>query len=175
MVDLPVMTSSFIPLISKIHWESIVFQGDDAAVFELLVQPLHEELYKRNDFAFLNDLSPMQQLYLSFDYLRAQAGQGGFIQFLANGYAPLMLNMPEWLKQLGADDMALLIDDVLKVYVLNNEYFKQEISVEDFGKLYEELKEFELLDKRYEEQLMPTLHRMVEYAITHLGEFAELI
>lgn len=175
MVDLLVMTSSFIPRISKIHWDSIVFQGDNAAIFELLVQPLHEELYKRNDFAFLNDLSPMQQLYLSFDYLRAQAGQGGFIQFLVNGYAPLLLNMPEWLKQLEAHDMALLIDDVLRVYVLNNEYFKQEISVADFGKLYEELQEFELLDKRYEEQLVPTLHRMVEYAIGHIEEFAELV
>lgn len=162
----------YLPEIHKAKLEQIVAGNNDEELYELLVQPLHEELYKRNDFTFMNELTDMQQLLLSYDYLRVQAGQGGFIQFLANGYAPLLMNIPEWLKKIGADEMAQLIDDVLKVYVLNNEYFKQDISVEDFGKLYDELKEFEELDKRYENLNTNTIHQLMEYAKNNIDEFA---
>lgn len=166
------MPSSFLPKLAKNKLDNA---KDDTDLFDLLVQPLHEELYKRNDFVFMNELSEMQQLLLSYDYLRTQVGQGGFIQFLANGYAPLLMNMPEWLKKINADDMAQLIDDVLKVYVLNNEYFKKEISVEEFGKLYEELKEFEELEKRYERLNTETIHKMMDYARTNLEDFVSEI
>ena len=162
-------------MLPKYKVDEVIATQDDAALFDLLVQPLHEELYKRNDFAFMNDLSEMQQLLLSYDYLRAQAGQGGFIQFLANGYAPLLMNMPEWLKKIDANEMAQLIDDVLKVYVLNNDYFKQELSVDEFGKLYEELKEFDGLDKRYEEWNQPTVHKLMDFARNNTGEFISVI
>lgn len=164
------MPSLFLPEIP----ENKLTTADDNTLFDLLVQPLHEELYKRGDFAFMNELSAMQQLLLSYDYLRTQVGQGGFIQLLANGYAPLLMNMPEWLTRIDAGDMAQLIDDVLKVYVLNNEYFKQEISVEEFGKLYEELKEFEELDKRYEYLNPETGSKLMAYARKHLDEFAKI-
>jgi len=165
------MSNVFLPVIKRSALDSA---HTDEAYFELLVQPLHEELYKRNDFAFMNDLSDMQQLFLSYDYVRTQVGQGGFIQFLVNGYAPLLMNMPEWLKLIGLDDMALLIDDVLKVYVLNNDYFKKEMNVDEFGKLYEELKEFEELDQRYENLKEPTLARMVTFAKENLQKFTRI-
>lgn len=168
------MPSKFLPEISKSKFDEVLNTNDDSAFFEMLVQPLHEELYKRNDFAFMNELSEMQQLFLSYDYLRAQVGQGGFIQFLANGYAPLLMNMPEWLKKAKADDMAQLIDDVLKVFVLNNEFFKKEMSVDEFGKLYEELKEFEELDKRYEQLNAETLTKLVNFAKENVQDFATL-
>lgn len=93
------MPSSFLPEIPHHTIKDVIATADDNLLFELLVQPLHEELYKRNDFDFLDDLSDMQQMLLTYDYIRAQVGQGGFIQFLANGYAPLLINMPDWLKK----------------------------------------------------------------------------
>jgi len=169
------MPSSFLPDVLRYKIDEAIASGDDTMLFELLVQPLHEELYKKNDFNFLDELSDMQQLLLSYDYVRAQVGQGGFIQFLVNGYAPLLINMPEWLNKIGAAEMAQLIDDVLKVYVLNIDYIKKEISVEDFGKLYEELKEFEALDKRYEASNPDTISKMMEFAKNNMGEFIKLI
>ena len=165
------MPSTFLPELPKLT----IDQSDDNHLFDLLVHPLHEELYKRGDFAFMNELSEMQQLLLSYDYLHTQAGQGGFIQFLANGYAPLLMNMPEWLKKINAHDMAQLIDDVLKVFVLNHDFFKNEMSVEEFGKLYDELKEFEALDKRYQELNPQMTHKLMRYAREHLEEFARVI
>ena len=84
------------------------------------------------------------------------------------------MNMPEWLKKAKADDMAQLIDDVLKVFVLNNEFFKKEMSVDEFGKLYEELKEFEELDKRYEQLNAETLTKLVNFAKENVQDFATL-
>src|SRR5690606_32096134 len=169
------MTSQFLPEIPKTTLDDALQHTDEKRLYDILIQPLHEELYKRNDFQFMDGLSEMQQLFLSYDYVRTQVGQGGFIQFLANGYAPLVLNMPKWFKQIDADEIAQLIDDVLKVYVMNNDYFKEEMSVEALGKLYEELKEFDGLDKRYEDLKQPTEKLMVQYAKAHLEAFAKIV
>jgi hypothetical protein len=165
----------FLPEILKRKLEETLALHDDNALYDLLVQPLHEALYQRNDFAFMDELNDMQQLLLAYDYLRTQVGQGGFIQFLVNGYAPLLLNMPEWLQKINANEMAKLIDDVLKVYVLNHDYFKKDLSVEAFGKLYDELKEFEELDKRYDTLNLPTGHQLMNYARHHTDEFVKTI
>lgn len=168
------MPSSFLPQLSRHTLEAALQNKDETVLYELLVEPLHEALYKENDFAFMNRLSDGQQLLLSFDYVRNQVGQGGFIQLLVNGYAPLLLNMPQWLGSTGADEMAQVIDDALKVYVLNINYFKPDISVEDFGKLYEELKEFEAIDKRYEALCPDTIHKIAQYITGHLSEYCQI-
>lgn len=163
----------YLPLIDKALIDKLIAEGDDMALYDVLTQPLHEELYKRQDVSFLDQLTEGQQLLVSYDYLQTQVGQGGFIQFLANGYVGLLPDMPEWLKRVGAADMAQLVDDALKVYVLNHQFFDKELSTEAFGKLYEELKEFELLDKKFLELDKPTTVLMMRYAKDHLDEFMQ--
>jgi hypothetical protein len=85
------MTSNYLPEIKKADWERLKDGEDREAYFDLLAQPLHEELFRRKDFVFLDDLSEGQQLLLSFDYMRQQVMQGGFIQLLQNGYIGLLL------------------------------------------------------------------------------------
>ncbi len=169
------MSSSFLPKLNNDSFQNALAKEDELALFDLLVQPLHEALYEKNDFSFMNSLSEGQQLFLSYDYLRMQVEQGGFIQFLVNGYAPLLMNMPEWFSKIGATEMALLIDDVLKVYVLNIDFFQPDINVEAFGKLYEELKEFEELDRRFDTIKATALKQMVEMAKGTLSEFCTLV
>lgn len=136
--------------------------------------PIHEELYKQQDFAFIETLSPGQELLLRYDYVRMQVVQGGFIQLLQNGYVGLLPPLPEMLTQVGAPEMAKVIDDVLRVFSLNNEALSKETTVEEFARLYDEFKEFEALDAAFERLNAPTEIILVDYALRFPDEFMAL-
>jgi hypothetical protein len=167
------MSSNFLPVADVAAIKTAYEAGDDETVYDLLVQPLHEELYKRQTFEFLDDLSWGQQLLLTNDYMHMQVGQGGFIQFIENGYVGLLPNMVEQFYKLEAPEMAQVLDDVLKVYVLNRELLDGSKTVEEFAKLYDELKEFEGIDARYHVLAKHTTKQLLTYALTHLSEFIQ--
>jgi hypothetical protein len=168
------MSNNFRPAISKAALEAAKANDDKTVLWDVLIQPLHEELYKTGTFDFFEDISDMQQLMLSYDYIEMQVWQGGFIQFIQNGYITLLPPMVGWLNDLGATDMAQVLDDVLKVYVLNRDILDKTTTVEEFALLYDELKEFEAIDERYAKCDAPTQELMLNYAITHLEEFAAI-
>jgi hypothetical protein len=166
--------SQFLPKISLSELMKLQEQNETEAIFEQLVLPLHEELYKKQDFSFIETLSPGQELLIRYDYVRMQVLQGGFIQLIQNGYINLLLAMPEMLTQVGAPEMAQLLDDVLKVYTLNADDLGKETSVEEFAKLYEEFKEFEGLDAHFTELNPKTEQAIVAYALRFPDEFIDL-
>ncbi|RYE24949.1 MAG: DUF4375 domain-containing protein [Sphingobacteriales bacterium] len=166
------MSSKFLPHIPSSEYNDKLSSERIFDLYELLSGPLHEEMYKRQDFNFLDDLSQGQQLLISYDYVRMQVQQGGFIQLIQNGYIGLLPDMPEWLAMVGADDMAKVIDDALKVYVLNRELLDKETTVEEFAKLYDELKEFEIIDERFREADAETVLKITDYVKAHIEEFA---
>jgi hypothetical protein len=165
------MGSNFLPILSLSTITTLYQAGEFDSLYELLVQPLHEELYNKQTFEFLDELSDGQQLLLTYDYLRTQVGQGGFIQFIQNGYVALLPSMIEQLMLVQANDMAQVLDDVLKVYVLNRDALNKQTTVEEFARLYEEFKEFEILEERYIQLNLPTEKRMLDYAYSHVSEF----
>ena len=165
------MNSNFLPSVSREDIKKVQVSGDDNELYDLLAIPLHEELYRRKTFDFLDDLSDGQQLFLTYDYVRMQVGQGGFIQFIENGYIGLLPNMVEQFYKINAEGMGKVLDDVLKVYVLNRELLSKPNSVQEFAQLYDELKEFEIIDQRFAELNEPTIKLMLAYAMDHLDEF----
>ncbi len=167
------MSSNFLPFVSNDAIKNALASGDNDKLYDLLVEPLHEELYRRSTFDFLDDLSDGQQLLLTYDYLRTQVGQGGFIQFIHNGYVGLLPSMIEQLYIVGAGDMANVLDDVLKVYVLNLDLLNKAKSVQEFAQLYDELKEFEVIEERYNAVKLETIKKMLEYAAGHLDQFVK--
>ncbi|OSZ78350.1 hypothetical protein CAP35_08830 [Chitinophagaceae bacterium IBVUCB1] len=169
------MTSIFLPELKTDVLEAAKLAGDDNALWDLYIQPLHEELYRRQDFNFLDDLSEGQQLLLSYDYVQMQVMQGGFIQLIQNGYIGLLPTMPGWLDVVGCHDMAKTIDDVLKVYVLNRDALDKKTTVEEFAQLYSEFQEFEVLDEQFHTQHPKTFYTLLQYAIHHTEEFFRLI
>lgn len=168
------MLSKFLPKISLSELIALQEQNQTEAIFEQLVLPLHEELYKQQDFSFIETLSPGQELLIRYDYVRMQVLQGGFIQLIQNGYVNLLLSMPQMLKQVGAPLMGQLLDDVLKVFSLNYEGLSKETSVEEFAKLYEEYTEFEELDARFAQENPSTEKAIVAYALRFPDEFIAL-
>jgi hypothetical protein len=75
----------------------------------------------------------------------------------------------------GDPEMAQVIDDVLKVYVLNHEMLDQATTVEQFAQLYEEFKEFEIIDERFQKLHDATRDNMLQYATAHIDEFVKLV
>jgi hypothetical protein len=169
------MKSNFRPSVSIEALIDAQAEGKEDDLYDLLVQPLHEELYKRQTFSLLDELSQGQQLMLTYDYLRTQVGQGGFIQFIQNGYVGLLPAMVEQLLAIGDNDMALVLDDVLKVFVLNRELLTKSTTVQEFAQLYDELKEFEGIDQRFYRLNKDTIKQMLQYAVDHLDEFVTVI
>lgn len=169
------MKSNFRPSVSIEALIDAQTEGKEDDLYDLLVQPLHEELYKRQTFNLLDELSQGQQLMLTYDYLRTQVGQGGFIQFIQNGYVGLLPSMVEQLLAIGDNDMALVLDDVLKVFVLNQELLTKSTTVQEFAQLYDELKEFEGIDQRFYRLNKDTIKQMLQYAVEHLDEFVTVI
>jgi hypothetical protein len=166
--------SKFLPTISLSELIALQEENQIEAIYEQLVLPLHEELYKQQDFSFIETLSPGQELLIRYDYVRMQVLQGGFIQLIQNGYVNLLLSMPLMLKQVGAVVMGQLLDDVLKVFSLNYEGLSKETSVEEFAKLYEEYTEFEELDARFAQENAATEKAIVAYALRFPDEFMAL-
>lgn len=167
--------SLYLPQVKKADFDAAAASEGKQALYDLLVQPLHEELYKRQDFTFLDDLSDGQQLLLSYDYVQMQVMQGGFIQLIQNGYIGLLPTMPAWLQTIGEAEMAKVIDDVLKVYVLNRDMLEKKTTVEEFAQLYNEFKEFEALDEQFHRLNMQVQDKILQYAITHPDEFATIV
>jgi len=168
------MDSKFLPEINIDALEEAHAAGNYNELYDLLAMPLHEELYQRKTFDFLDDLSDGQQVLLTYDYVRTQVGQGGFIQFIENGYVGLLPAMIDQLNKAGSHEMAKVMDDVLKVFVLNKELLSKPKTVQEFAQLYDELREFEIIDARFEKLNAPTIKLMLDYAIAHLGEFVRI-
>src|SRR4051812_8902923 len=103
------MDSNFLPAVDMEKLRDAQASGNYDELYDLLAQPLHEELYHRKTFDFLDELSDGQQLLLTYDYLRMQVGQGGFIQFIQNGYIGLLPAMIEQLNKIDASDMAKVL------------------------------------------------------------------
>ena len=134
--------------------------------YDLLATPLHEWLYGEQDFDALHSRSTLEQLILSFDYVQTQVGQGGLIQLIQNGYARLLVIVIESLQALNlAPQMIPVLDDVLKVLVLNKDVLGRETSVEEFGRLYHEFKEFEVLEERFGSLQPSVITEVVVYAV----------
>lgn len=168
------MSNRFLPIVDKTKLEEIQKSNDLGQYYDLLAQPLHEELYKRQDFTFFEELSEGQQMLICYDYLQNHILQGGFIQLIQNGYVNMLVPMPQWLTTAGAEGMAILIDDALKLYVTHQEVLDKETSVEEFTKLYDKLPEFKPLDERFAQLHETTIQKMLLFATHHIDEFVEI-
>lgn len=166
------MADKYLPEIKEEELKKVQESGDLLAYYDLLCQPLHTELYKRQDFRFMDELTEAQQLLISYDYVQNQVLQGGFIQLIQNGYVALLPTIPQWLMMLGQEEMANVIDEALKDYVLKRDILDKEYTVEEFAKLYKELPEFRFLDERFEELHGQTVKALLDYATHHIEEFA---
>ena len=120
------MPDKYLPAIAADELNAVQDSGDLYAYYDLLCQPLHAELYKRQDFSFFDELTDGQQMLICYDYIQNHVLLGGFIQLIQNGYVNMLVPMPQWLVTIGDGKMAQLIDDALKAYVQNKDILDKE-------------------------------------------------
>ncbi len=168
------MTDKFLPHIELGQLKQAQSGGDPNAYYDLLCQPLHEELYRRQDFAFFDELNDMQQMLICYDYIQNNVLQGGFIQLIQNGYVNMLLPMPEWLGTIGDKHMAQLLAEALKAYVDHKDILDKETTVEEFAALYNKLPVFHALDNQFQTLHPQTINHILAYATIHIHEFANI-
>jgi len=64
--------------------------------------------------------------------------------------------------------MAQVLDDVLKVYVLNRAHLEGEKTVDEFARLYDQFPEFTQLDSRFEAAYPEALSVMIKAVLDAL-------
>lgn len=167
------MNNNFLPFVSITEIEAAKSAGDNDILYDVFTAPLHEELYVRNSFDFLDELSPGQRLLLTFDYVQMQVGQGGFIQLIQNGYVGLLPELVVQFEALGCKEMSETLDKALQVYVLNRQRLDTPTTVEEFAKLYTEFQEFAPLDEAFLIHNPPAVDQILKYALANLQEFVK--
>src|SRR5690349_2976147 len=104
---------SHLPIVDPEKLRALHAAGAYEELFDLLTQPLHALLYERQTFEFLAELTGGQRMLLCYDYVRMQAGQGGFIQLIQNGYIALLLPVIEGLQEYRiGEELVRVLDDV---------------------------------------------------------------
>lgn len=137
-----------------------------AEAFDTLAPPLHEALYKAQSFELLQTMTPAEEFILCLDYIQMQIGQGGFIQLIQNGYISLLVNVIESAQRLNiALQLQQVLDDALKIFVLNKDALGRETTPKEFAALYQEFAEFEPLDKQFAELLPAATKEIVQYVL----------
>ncbi len=161
MDNTPIYTQKMIAAIDQ-----LLKEGKAVKSFEALTEPLHKALYEKQTFDLLDELPVGERVALAFDYIRIQVDGGGFIQLIQNGYVSLLLTTIEGLQEMqAAEKMVTILDDALKVYVLNVDELTKETSVDEFARLYSEFKEFEELEHRFEAEKEMTMVGIIAYTV----------
>lgn len=136
----------------------------------VLAEPFLAELYLKNTFDFVDQLTEIQQVLIFHNYMVSQMNGGGCIQLLHNGYIGILIDLPEFYQKINLSKMAVIIDNIIKFYIINKASIDAELSVEEFAQLYSQFPEAESLDQQFMEELNETERVLSAYAIDHFPE-----
>lgn len=125
-----------------------------------------EELSKR--------FSPGQKALYFFWYLDAQVTNGGFVQFYWNDYRRYLPTIIAGLTLIGDTDLIELVEMADKEYVLNKQYFDEQVIKGDIAAVYKNLEKFSEYSDRYFEIHDRTMDLIESYVRVHPDEFVTL-
>lgn len=143
-------------------------------LYELLTQPLVEELYRQGDFQFLNRIHPGQAVFLAYEYVRGQVLPGGFIQCIQNGYVPLIALLAEQMPALGISEMGALLDQVLIWYLRHRDELEKDGGLGYFAGLYGRFPQTREWDSRFSQIDARTIGLLARYATENLSQFCRI-
>ncbi|MEN0007986.1 DMP19 family protein [Flavobacterium nitrogenifigens] len=119
-------------------------------------------------------LSPGQKALYFFWYLDAEVTNGGFIQFYWNGNRKYLPAIIKGLELIGDRDMLKLVDIADKLYLENKDKIESGGTQEDFSRLYDDLIEFDDLDRIFYDKHDKTMDLIEKYARQNPEEFVNL-
>jgi hypothetical protein len=126
-------------------------KGEPYAFFHIFVDRYNEIIQKDKTGKIWYEFTDEQHILMSILALNEQVGNGGFIQFIFNGYGFIFEMMPfsEFLKSWGAEKTAEIANEVKPIYKKYEKEFKKAKTLKDLSKLYSKMPEFKTLDEKY--------------------------
>lgn len=143
--------------------------GNYDKAFYSITEPLHELIHEAGTLDLIDEWPRSLKLVVAFDYIRQQVGQGGFIQFIQNGYTALLADAVEVMGENSISvQMMVVLDDALKLFVENAEVLSEKTTVEEFAKLYDQFPEFDALELRYQKEEANAVKEIVAFVLKDL-------
>lgn len=164
---------TFLPEISRKKFEKNVDAWD---YFYAILELYFEEMDSRWDEVFSEMTDSAVMLYI-FRNLDAEVRNWWFIQLIYNWYWGMVFDSPfiDFLKEIWVEKTVKLLKKVKPVY----KKYKEKIdntsreNCEDFSKLYEELKEFDVFDDEYYD--IDELEIFLKFVKENINDFVTLV
>ncbi len=115
-----------------------------------------------------------QNILMAFSAFDDQVSNGGFIQLIENGYGTYIFDSPlsEYLNEWGAIETARIIDEARVIYHHKKEILEREKTLEEFAKLYQEHKDFEVLEDQYDKIITAERAIIKDHIKQNINRFA---
>lgn len=139
-----------------------------------ILEPMNIAPDKEKEKLLSKRLSPGQKALYFFWYLDAEVTNGGFIQFYWNGNRQYLPPIMDGLKLIGDKELIDLVAKADQEYIANKDKFNLQRERDDWGPLYNDLKEFEKFDEHYYKIHDKTMELIEKYARQNTEEFINL-
>ncbi len=114
-----------------------------------------------------------QHTLIAYDMLSGQLQNGGFVQLIHNGYSDYIFHDSffQMLEKLKMNKTVEVIKKANQIYLLKKDKLTSKTTLEEFGKLYEEIKDFEVLDNEFYRIMDSEALKLRYYIESNLEEF----
>jgi hypothetical protein len=158
------------PTFDKIHFDTSHGWEFCWAVLE----PINIAKSQEEDKELSKRFSPGQKALYFFWYLDDEVTNGGFIQFYWNQYRQYLPAIRTGLELIGDHEMLQLLDKADKEFITHKKKFEFQFKQDDWGPLYNDLKNFDKFDEAYYKINNHTMELIEKYARLHPEEFVNL-
>jgi hypothetical protein len=165
------MSSATIPLIDKHELDTLSDKPIEYISF--LIGKYHMLMATDTSGQIQLQFTTEQNILLAFQIFVDQVSSGGFIQLIENGYGAYIFDNPlsKYLRQWGAVKIATILDQARIIYHNKKAILEKEKSLEEFAKLYQEHKDFELLEAEFSQSISLDTGIIAMYISRHIDRF----
>ena len=168
------MGAETLPLVSASELDTI--DNDPAAYIVFLTDRYYQIISSDPSGQIQEQFTIEQNILLAFNILDTQVTSGGFIQLIENLYGAYIFDtqLSEYINKWGAKTIAAIIDEARPIYHQKKEILEREKTLEEFAKLYQEHKDFEILEKLFDQSILSERIIIKEYIECNIHKFANI-
>lgn len=124
-----------------------------------------------------HDLTDSKRTLMAFNILYGELTTGGFLELIKNGYCNYIFEsiFSEILKRWGAIELAAIIDQARKIYLLKKVELETAAKTQEIFEMYHHYPEFNILDKAFFKIMNSEADKIKRYIQHHIDEFAIVV
>ena len=123
------------------------------------------------------DFTASQRTLMAFNILYGEITTGGFLELIKNGFCNYIFQsiFSETLKSWGAIEMAAIIDQARKIYLLKKVELETADTTQEIFEMYHQYPEFNILDKEFFKIMNSQADKIKRYIQHNIEEFAVVV